>query len=84
MMRGWTSRQGQFRLPGEAMVCNDQLISFLLLQDGQLVTFSEVDGLPGLNDKKPRRIQNVKVRITALDSGIVTPIVAVLLADNDY
>ena len=27
------------------------------------MTFSEVNGLPGLNDKKPRRIQNVKVKL---------------------
>ena len=36
-------------------------MTYLPLQDGQLVTFSEVVGLPGLNDKKPRQIQNVKV-----------------------
>ncbi len=32
------------------------------MQDGQLVTFFEVDGMPVLNDKKPRRIKNVKVQ----------------------
>ncbi|DBB17709.1 TPA: NEDD8-activating protein uba3 [Trebouxia sp. C0006] len=31
-------------------------------QDGQLVTFAEVTGMPTLNDKKPRRIKNVKVQ----------------------
>ena len=31
------------------------------VQDGQLVTFAEVDGMPTLNDKTPRRIKNVKV-----------------------
>lgn len=33
------------------------------MQDGQLVTFAEVDGMPVLNDKKPRRIKNVKVQV---------------------
>ncbi|KAL3140560.1 E1 ubiquitin-activating protein, variant 3 [Trebouxia sp. C0010 RCD-2024] len=49
-------------LPGNPtlVTCvDDERMDF---QDGQLVTFSEVDGLPGLNDKKPRRIQNVKVQ----------------------
>ncbi len=32
------------------------------MQDGQLVTFAEVTGMPTLNDKKPRRIKNVKVQ----------------------
>ncbi len=32
------------------------------MQDGQLVTFAEVNGMPTLNDKKPRRIKNVKVQ----------------------
>ncbi len=31
------------------------------LQDGQLVTFTEVEGIPQLNDGKPRRVRNVKV-----------------------
>lgn len=31
------------------------------LQDGQLVTFTEVEGIPQLNDGKPRRVKNVKV-----------------------
>lgn len=35
---------------------------FLCMQDGQLVTFAEVSGMPTLNDKKPRRIKNVKVQ----------------------
>jgi len=33
------------------------------MQDGQLVTFAEVTGMPTLNDKKPRRIKNVKVQL---------------------
>ena len=33
------------------------------MQDGQLVTFAEVNGMPTLNDKKPRRIKNVKVQL---------------------
>ena len=31
------------------------------MQDGQLVTFTEVEGIPQLNDGKPRRVKNVKV-----------------------
>ncbi|DBA88021.1 TPA: hypothetical protein ACH3X1_005003 [Trebouxia sp. C0004] len=35
---------------------------FGCMQDGELVTFAEVNGMPTLNDKKPRRIKNVKVQ----------------------
>ena len=34
----------------------------MLLQDGMFVTFSEVEGMAELNDGKPRKVQNVKVR----------------------
>lgn len=50
----------------------------LELQDGQLVSFKEVEGLPKLCDGKPRRIKNVKAHSfeleTALEEG----------ADSDY
>ena len=35
---------------------------FLGLQDGDEVVFSEVEGMTELNDGKPRRIKNCKVR----------------------
>lgn len=38
-------------------------ISLPCLQDGQMVTFAEVDGMSQLNDKTPRRIKNVKVGV---------------------
>jgi hypothetical protein len=41
----------------------------LLLQDGQLVTFSEVVGMTELNSQKPVKIKNCKVPAN-LKSGV--------------
>ena len=38
------------------------LIDGLDEQDGQLVTFSEVEGMTELNDGNPRRVKNCRVR----------------------
>jgi hypothetical protein len=38
------------------------LCCYVLLQDGQLVTFSEVVGMSELNSHKPVKVKNCKVR----------------------
>lgn len=35
--------------------------AFIAPQDGEMVTFTEVQGMPELNDGAPRRIKNCKV-----------------------
>jgi ubiquitin-activating enzyme E1 len=42
----------------------------LEFQDGQLVTFTEVEGIPQLNDGKPRRVKNVKAHSFELEEPI--------------